>query len=107
MHDVVSLFYSTALQDSIGDEKMLTKDELLTIHGNWVNIEDDKEVVNVTIDEEIEAIKKEILENTYVDDDLEPEVDVIAATIDHNDKLTKALKKALKVRATVNTRKST
>ena len=33
---------------------MLTKDELLTIPGNWVNIEDDKEVVNVTIDEEIE-----------------------------------------------------
>ena len=53
MHDVVSLFYSTALQDSIANEKMLTKDELLTIHGNWVNIEDDKEVVNVTIDEEI------------------------------------------------------
>ena len=36
------------------NEKMLTKDELLTIPGNWVNIEDDKEVVNVTIDEEIE-----------------------------------------------------
>ena len=33
---------------------MLTKDELLTILDNWVNIEDDKEVVNVTIDEEID-----------------------------------------------------
>jgi len=33
---------------------MLTKDELLTIPDNWVNIEDDKEVVNVTIDEEID-----------------------------------------------------
>ena len=53
LHDVVSLFYSTALQDSIVNKKMLTKDELLTIHGNWVNIDDDKEVVNVTIDEEI------------------------------------------------------
>ena len=69
---------------------MLTGDELLTIADNWVNIEDEPEVVNVTIDEEIEAIENKTLESNEVDDDPESEVDVLAATIDDNDKLTKA-----------------
>ena len=55
-----------------------------------MNFEDEPEVVNVTIDKEIEAIENEILESTEVDDDPEPEVYVLAATIDDNDKLTKA-----------------
>jgi len=79
-----------ALQNSIADEDKLSMDELSSIADNWVNIEDEPEVVNVTIDEEIEAIENEILESTEVDDDQEPEVDVLAATIDDNDKLTKA-----------------
>ena len=69
---------------------MLTGDELLTIADNWVNIEDEPEVVNVTIDEEIEAVENKTLESNEVDDDPESEVDVLAATIDDNDKLTKA-----------------
>ena len=49
---------------------------LLSIVDNWGNIEDEQEVVNTTI----------------VDDDPEPEVDVLAATatIHDKDKLTKA-----------------
>ena len=71
---------------------MLTRDELLTIADNWVNIEDEPEVVNVTIDEEIEAIENNILKlkSNEVNDDPEPEVDVLAVTIDDKDKLTKA-----------------
>ena len=79
-----------ALQNSIANGDMLTGDELLTIADNWVNIEDEPEVVNVTIDEEIEAIENKTLESNEVDDDPESEVDVLAATIDDNDKLTKA-----------------
>jgi len=75
-----------ALQNSIADEDRLSMDELSSIADNWVNIEDEPEVVNVTIDEEIEAIENEILESTEVDDDQEPEVDVLAATIDDNDR---------------------
>ena len=52
---------------------MLSKDDLLSIANNWVNIEDKQEVVNATIDEEIEAIENDI----EVDDDPEPEVDVL------------------------------
>ena len=57
---------------------MLTGDELLTIADNWVNIEDEPEVVNVTIDEEIEAIENKTLESNEVDDDPESEVDVLS-----------------------------
>ena len=62
-----------ALQNSIADKDMLSKDDLLSIANNRVNIEDEQEVVNATIDEEIEAIKNDI----EVDDDPEPEVDVL------------------------------
>ena len=57
---------------------MLTGDELLTIADNWVNIEDEPEVVNVTIDEEIEAVENKTLESNEVDDDPESEVDVLS-----------------------------
>ena len=50
----------------------MSRDELISIADNWINIEDD------------------ILESTEVDDDPEPEVDVLAATIDDNDKLINA-----------------
>ena len=71
---------------------MLSKDDLLSIANNWVNIEDKQEVVNATIDEEIEAIENNILKlkSNEVNDDPEPEVDVLAVTIDDTDKLTKA-----------------
>ena len=51
-----------------------------------------KLLVNATIDEEIEAIKNNILKlkSNEVNDDPEPEVDVLAVTIDDTDKLTKA-----------------
>ena len=38
--------------------KFLIAQRLLSIVDNWVNIEDEQEVVNATIDEEIEAIEK-------------------------------------------------
>ena len=77
-----------ALQNSIADEARLSKDDLLSIAENWVNIEDEREVVNATIDEEIEAIQND--SNEVDDDDPEPEVDVLAGTIDDDIKLTKA-----------------
>ena len=89
-----------ALQNSIADKDMLSKDDLLSIAYNRVNIEDKQEVVNATIaiDEEVEleleleAIENDILKlkSNEVDDDPGPEVDVLAVTIDDKDKLTKA-----------------
>ena len=81
-----------ALQNSIADKDMLSKDDLLSIANNRVNIEDKQEDVNATIDEEIEAIENDILKlkSNEVNDDPEPEVDVLAVTIDDTDKLTKA-----------------
>ena len=51
-----------------------------------------KLLVNATIDEEIEAIENNILKlkSNEVNDDPEPEVDVLAVTIDDKYKLTKA-----------------
>ena len=69
-----------ALQNSIANKDRLSRGDLLNIVDNQVNIEDEPEVVNVTIDEEIEVIENKILESTEVDDDPEPEVDVLAAT---------------------------
>ena len=79
-----------ALQNSIANKDRLSRGDLLSIVDNQVNIEDAPEVLNVTIDEEIEAIENEILESTEGHDDPEPEVNVLAASIDDDDKLTKA-----------------
>ena len=73
-----------ALQNSIAGEQTCTPEELVNIAENWVDIEDQPEVMNAMVDEEIEVIEKEMelqsnklsalaIARADSDDDEEPE----------------------------------
>ena len=86
-----------AFQGSIASEVRYSNDDLIKIATNWVNIEDEPEIINVTVDEEIEESENTIgtenelnrNDDNEINDDPEPEIQ-IATSIDDSDKLTHA-----------------
>jgi hypothetical protein len=84
-----------ALQNSIAGEQQLTEEERVSIVQNWANIEDQPLMRNAHVEDEIETIPAEMMggieQLALGDDDEEPEVELLSASVLNDDeKLSKA-----------------
>ena len=68
-------------QDSFVSEGEFTNEEYSSMATNWIDIEDEEEVVNAVIDDEIETIEKE---SDLVEDDDDPEPEAMVG-IEHEE----------------------
>jgi hypothetical protein len=77
-----------ALQNSFASEGFdYTDAQLSAMISNWVNIEDEPEIINALIDDELEALEKKVISDEYMNvmDDDEPEI--VNAVLSDEEKL--------------------